>query len=130
MAKRITPEQLATEINAILKEYNESVTEGTKEAVRKVVKWGVNEVRAGARSNFESHSGKYASGWTSTIESGRMNTSAVIHNRKTPGLPHLLENGHANRNGGRTPGRVHIAPVNDEVQRLLVETIEASIRSS
>lgn len=130
MAKRITPEQLATEINAILKEYNENVTAGTKEAVNKVIKWGVSEVRAASRSNFERHSGKYASGWTSTIDSGRMSAAGVIHNAKAPGLPHLLENGHANRNGGRTSGRVHIAPVNDEVQRMLVETIEANIRSS
>lgn len=131
MAKRITPDQLQSEIMGILNEYNQHVTEGTREAVRKAVKWGVNEVKAGARANFDiSRGSKYISGWTSLVETGRLSAQGTIYNQDVPGLPHLLEKGHANRDGGRTPGRVHIAPVNDEVQRLVYEALEANIRSS
>ena len=36
MARRISPDQLRSEIMGILNEYNNNVTEGTKEAVKKV----------------------------------------------------------------------------------------------
>jgi hypothetical protein len=68
-----------------------------------------------ASANTFGGSGRYAKGWTATTQRTRAGTSAVIHNASTPGLPHLLENGHANRDGGRTPGRPHIAPIEAEL---------------
>lgn len=127
MAKKITLDQLQGEIASILNDYNNSVTEGTKEAVRKTMKYGVDKVKSASRENFQRHSGKYASGWTSQVDTGRMSTQGTIYNQKVPGLPHLLENGHANRNGGRTAGRTHIAPVNDEIQRIFQEDIKKAI---
>lgn len=125
MARRIKPDQLQTEIMGILNEYNNNVTEGTKEAVKKVVKFGVNEVRAASRSF--GGSGKYARGWTSQVESGRLSAQGAIYNGKTPGLPHLLENGHAKRGGGFVSGRTHIKPVEEEVNRIFEETVKKNI---
>lgn len=127
MAKKINPDRLQSEVMALLSKYNENVTEATQESVRKVIKWGVNQVKAGARGYFERHTGDYANGWTSLVETNRLSAQGTIYNKKVPGLPHLLEKGHANRNGGRTPGREHIAPVNDEVQRILDETIRSQV---
>lgn len=125
MARRISPDQLQSEIMAILKDYNENVTEGTKEAVREVVKFGVSEVRAASRSF--GGSGKYARGWTSQVETGRLSAQGAIYNGKTPGLPHLLENGHAKRGGGFVSGRTHIKPVEEEVNRIFEETVKKNI---
>ena len=46
---------------------------------------------------------------------------------KVPGLPHLLENGHAKRGGGRVPGKTHIAPVEQELIKQFEEQIEKAV---
>lgn len=56
--------------------------------------------------------GNYHKGWTREREKGRMKVGYTIYN-KVSGLPHLLENGHALRNGGRSRPIVHIAPVEE-----------------
>lgn len=125
MARRISPDQLQSEIMGILNEYNKNVTDATKESVKKVVKFGVNEVRAASRSF--GGSGKYARGWTSQVETGRLSAQGAIYNGKVPGLPHLLENGHALRDGGFKSGTVHIKPVEEEVNRIFEETVKKNI---
>ncbi len=47
----------------------------------------------------------------------------TIHNR-TPGLTHLLEDGHAKQNGGRVEGRKHIAPV----EKKAIQSFEDKLR--
>ena len=126
MPRKIKPDQLQSEIMGILSKYNDNITEGTKDAVREVVKFGVNEVRAASRSF--GGSGKYARGWTSMVETGRLSAQGAIYNGKVPGLPHLLENGHAKRGGGFVSGRTHIKPVEEEVKRIMWETVQKNIK--
>ena len=113
MAKKIPIDQLQSELHKILEEYGEDVANGTSEAVTKVAQKGAKAVRGNSAGSFGG-SGKYAKGWTYQSEYRRLGSVATIYNR-TPGLPHLLENGHAKRGGGRVPGRTHIAPVETEI---------------
>lgn len=122
MAKAVPIEQMHSAIQKILEEYGEEASNGTREAVRAVAQKGATAVRANARASFGG-SGKYASGWTYQTEYARMKSTATIYNKK-PGLPHLLENGHAKRGGGRVMGRVHIAPVEAEIETALNTAIE------
>ena len=98
---------------AVLKNYSGEVTEATKESVAEVVKWGKKAVSEEARANFKGT--RYAKGWTSLIETGRLSAQGTVYNADVPGLPHLLEHGHAKRGGGRVSGRIHIAPVNEQM---------------
>ena len=41
------------------------------------------------------------------------NLAAVLYNKTDGALTHLLEHGHALRQGGRSPAIVHIQPVED-----------------
>ena len=93
-----------------LKAYRQAVI---SEAVTKVAQKGAKAVRGNSAGSFGG-SGKYAKGWTYQSEYRRLGSVATIYN-KTPGLPHLLENGHAKRGGGRVSGRTHIAPVETEI---------------
>lgn len=113
MAKKIPIDQLQSELHKILEEYGEDVANGTREAVAKIARKGAQAVRSNSSGSFGG-SGKYAGGWTYQSEYRRLGSVATIYN-KTPGLPHLLENGHAKRGGGRVSGRTHIAPVETEI---------------
>ena len=112
MAKTCTIDNMDAAIMDILNEYEEFTVQTVREATQKIAKEGVKALKSS--SGAFGGSGKYARGWTSTSEGGRLDTTVTIHNR-TPGLPHLLENGHAKRGGGRTAGRVHIAPVESKL---------------
>lgn len=112
MAKTCTIDNMDAAIMDILNEYEEFTVQTVREATQKIAKEGVKALKSS--SGAFGGSGKYARGWTSTSEGGRFDTTVTIHNR-TPGLPHLLENGHAKRGGGRTAGRVHIAPVESKL---------------
>lgn len=112
MAKTCTIDNMDAAIMDILNEYEEFTTQTVREAAQKIAKEGVKALKSS--SGAFGGSGKYARGWTTTSEGGRFDTTVTIHNR-TPGLPHLLENGHAKRGGGRVAGRVHIAPVESKL---------------
>lgn len=123
MAKTI---DLEKEIGKILQQYGDSVTDNIKEVTKKVAKAGVKSVKANSKSMFGG-TGKYAAGWSSKVEDGRYSAQGIIYNKSQPGLPHLLENGHAKRGGGRVPGRAHIAPVESELIKQFEDAIVREI---
>ena len=57
--------------------------------------------------------GKYAKGWRAKTE-GYANHLYIIHNATDYQLTHLLEKGHALRQGGRSKAIVHIKPVEQQ----------------
>lgn len=96
-----------------------------------MTKIGVKTVKSESLRSFKDvnlDKGRYGTGWTSQIETGRFSAQGTIYNYKYPGLPHLLEYGHANRNGGRTPGHVHIAPVEEKINADFERKIENEIK--
>lgn len=120
---RIPIDRLTAEVEKILEEYGENVQQNINDIVKKMPQKGAQTLRG--QSGMFGGTGKYAKGWTSKAETGRLSAQGTIYNQALPGLPHLLENGHANRNGGRTAGRVHIAPVEDA----LVKEFESKVKS-
>jgi len=115
MATKVTIENLDTAIQGILKEYEDDVSANLDEITRKIGKTGVKALNSASKSSFDGK--KYGKSWTSTAEKGRLYTTVTLHS-KMPGLPHLLEHGHAKVNGGRVKGRAHIEPVE---QKLVTE---------
>lgn len=117
MAKKTPIDKLTEDISKILAEYGEDVKDNVAEISVEVAKKGAQALRSLSRQTFPKGSGLYAKGWT-VETSGKVHNqvswSNIIYN-KYPGLPHLLEYGHAKRGGGRVPGRTHIATVEQEV---------------
>lgn len=124
MAK-VAADKIDAAITKALKQYGDEVQENLDAITKIVAQGGAKELQNRSKQTFGGN-GKYAKGWTVSITNSRITggTTATIHN-KTPGLPHLLENGHAKRNGGRVSGKAHIAPVEQE----LIEKFERDVRS-
>lgn len=117
MATKCTIESFPAEIQKILKKYGDDVDKNLASVIDEVAQKGATTLRSNSPVNPKGiKSGEYAKGWKvekSVAKSGRgLNTSATIYNTH-PSLPHLLEHGHALRQGGRSPATVHIAPVSD-----------------
>ena len=125
MAKGSTVDTLAADIEQILEDYVGDVENLTVEAVREIGKKGVQALRS--NSSVFKGTGKYKSGWSSKVEDTRMGAKATLYNSKVPGLPHLLEHGHAKRGGGRVSGTVHIKPVEDELEKAFTQELEKKI---
>ena len=96
-------------VKDILSQYGEVAIEATKEAVAEVAKESAKKLKS---SSPRGRTGKYAKGWTSKVEIGRVSASATVYGKSgTYQLAHLLEHGHAKRGGGRTTPIQHIEPV-------------------
>jgi len=131
MAKRVTVDDLAVEIQSVLYEYGVETAHNVAEAVTRVAKAGAQAVATAARDTFKG-SGEYAKGWTSKVTENRLKTEAVIYNKSKPGIAHLLEHGHVSRNGtGRTFGRVpaypHVGPVEEEIAVAFEKEVKAAL---
>jgi len=107
-----------------LEDYAKLTTESMKAAVDKAGKTIRDEIKAGAPVR----SGKYAKSWTVKTTGESAVTKEVTVYSRIPGLPHLLEHGHAKRNGGRTRAVVHIAPAEEKGIEQFERDIEEAIR--
>lgn len=96
-------------VKDILSQYGEVAIEATKEAVAEVAKESAKKLKS---NSPRGRTGKYAKGWASKVETGRVSASATVYGKSgTYQLAHLLEHGHAKRGGGRTTPIQHIEPV-------------------
>lgn len=114
----------AAAVAKILDQYKDGIIADTKQLTKKFAQQGAKELKSA--SGIFGGTGAYAKGWKTKVETNRFGASAVIYNEK-PGLPHLLENGHAKRGGGRVPGRTHIAPVEEKLVKEFTKAVENAI---
>lgn len=103
----INASQLANQISYTLKQYTKEVYEELEELKEEVSKSAVQELK----SSSPRKTGDYGKGWRIVKQNG----AYVIHNATDYQLTHLLEKGHAKRNGGRVAPKPHIQPVEDHI---------------
>lgn len=116
-SKKITLENLGKEIDKIFEEYKGDVESNLDEITKKVGKKGAQALKNESLAAFpdsRKHKKRYGNTWTSKAEKQRLYTTVTIYSSQ-PGLPHLLEYGHASRNGGRVKGREHISGVEESL---------------
>lgn len=131
MPNKVNPEDLTKAINKYLTEYKEDIEDDVVETVDKITQDAKEELKTESRNKFQQHGRKkpYYSGWTVKLSKKTQNKYAkVIWNRTNYQLTHLLEFGHATRNGGRTKAVPHIRPVEEKYKKLFLEQIEQKIR--
>lgn len=118
-SRKCTIDTFPAEIQKILQKYGEEVNQNLSQVVDETAQKAAQTLRSSSPVDSRSKkSGAYAKGWRvekSGAKGGRgVTVGATVYNTH-PGLTHLLENGHALRQGGRASARVHIAPVNDAI---------------
>lgn len=112
--------------NEVMKQLNDyGITAGLE--VEKISKDVAVETARKLNKEAPKLTGDYAAAWTYGVgDTKRTRHTMVVHAEKPEyALSHLLEKGHQNRDGGRTPAQVHIAPVEEEaVEKLEKELIK------
>ena len=120
----IPVDKLQASINKVLKEYGDDVQGNLEVITKEFAKKGAQAVKSAAKSQGWGGSTGYDTGLTSQVETNRYSAQGVIYNQKVPGLPHLLEHGHALRNGGRSRAFPHIAPVEEKLVEEFLKAVE------
>lgn len=122
---RIKVDALAQTVMEGLEEYAKLATEDMKEAVKKAGQEAKKDVQAGAPVK----SGAYKKSWTVKTTREDVNSMEItVHSRNRYQLAHLLEFGHALRNGGRARAFPHIAPAEEKAAELLEREIRQALR--
>ena len=113
--------QFVQEINRQLAMYANLVDEEIDEVARKVAEESVQKLK---QTSPVGKTGKYAKGWKVKKQNG----AYIIHNATSYQLTHLLEHGHALRNGGRSKAMPHIKPVEEQAikdfEKGLIKAVE------
>lgn len=122
---RVRIDQMAHVIMEGLQEYADLATDDLKKAVKKAGDEAKKDVQAGAPVK----SGKYKKSWTvKTTKENSNSLELTVHSRNRYQLAHLLEFGHAKRNGGRTRAFPHIAPAEAKAAELLEKEVEKALK--
>lgn len=126
MGRRISIDALADTVMEYLNDYAEVSAEGMKKAVRKAG----NTVKKGIGANAPKDTGAYSKSWAVKNTKETANALEVtVYSRNKYQLAHLLEHGHAKRNGGKVAGKSHIAPAEETGIRQLEAEIERCLRN-
>lgn len=121
----IEPDQFAASLSSIFGDIERESSESLNVAVKEGARVSSNEWRSNARSKLGG-TGKYASSVRFRVDRTGEKPKATVYSTM-PGLPHLLEKGHAKMGGGRVSGREHIAPAADKGFDAAMETLSKEV---
>ena len=127
MAQSLRPDQFENAVNAILAEYKDRINVDVERITREVAKDTVADVK----KNAPVRTGTYKKSIKAKAMEKNVNSAhTVVHAdaAKNYRLTHLLEYGHATRNGGRTKAQPHWSQAEQtairEYEQKLREAIE------
>lgn len=118
MANKISIDDLAKTIESEVRNWTKDVVDDIDDIKKDITKNGVKQLRGSSPKR----TGDYAKNWTSQkLKNG---DQVIYQKAPTYRLTHLLEKGHAKRNGGRVAPKVHIAPVEEELVANYISRVE------
>lgn len=117
-------DDMAAEIMCGLTEYADLADTAMKAAVKKTATSVKKEISA----NAPVKSGRYKKSWvTKKTKENSHSLEMTVHSKNRYQIAHLLEHGHAKRNGGRVSGKPHIAPAEAHGEEMLTQLIEEAL---
>ena len=119
------------DIQEILNDYSNEIQDAITEEAQIIAKEGANELKTTSPKTNRNikHKGRYAKGWRVKTTKGKGFINCVIHNATDYQLTHLLERPHLTRNGSLTKAIVHIAPVEEKVNKEFQSRVEKVIKN-
>ena len=128
--KKVGIDGLSAAIEKALKDYGVEVQENVDKAAKKVA----SAARTALKNTSPRGTRKitrrkhYADNWAVNTTNGRLRSKSIVYNKDpTYRVTHLLEHGHAKRNGGRVRAIVHIAPVEQTVINQFTKEVEKGV---
>lgn len=120
----VSVDGLADAIMDALQEFETEATEAVKESVVSAA----DTCLASVKANSPKDSGDYQEGWrVKKVYEGAHDMRIRVYNKDHYQRTHLLEDGHANVDGGRTEGKPHIGPAADQASRVLERDIKIKV---
>lgn len=125
MNTKIEIDKFSKTIKETLFECTDDIIDAEKKAVDTVTKGGLKELK----NNAPIRTGNYKKSLKSTKERETLTEKVnVLHSKKRYRLSHLLENGHATRNGKRTKSVPHFKHAEDYVNKNLEKEVINNIK--
>ena len=125
MSKGISIDDMAEAIEKELMEYRELATDELKTAVKKAGRTAKSDIGKTAPER----TGAYAKSWRMKVtEESAVGIGITVYSPSHYMLAHLLENGHAKRNGGRVAGERHIGLAEEHTKEQLIGDIEKVLK--
>ncbi|MCD8338099.1 MAG: HK97 gp10 family phage protein [Lachnospiraceae bacterium] len=108
---RVKINEMASAVMESLTEYADLAADEMKKAVQTAGKTVKKEIEATAPKD----TGAYAKSWAvKKVKETSQSMDVVVYSKTKYQLAHLLEHGHALRNGGRVKAYPHIAPAEEK----------------
>lgn len=122
--RRVSVDQMAAAITQSLGDYAELSNEVMKQSVTEVSQ----SVKKDIQANAPVRTGKYKKSWAAKkVQENANSLTMAVHSRDRYQIAHLLEHGHARRNGDRVAAIPHIAPAEQKGAEELAEKIERGL---
>lgn len=132
MSKKVVSiDKMAETIAGEISLYTHALSDDVVAVAEDVAKKCLEEVRAKSPVRKGPYGGGYRAGWTikkiSRDKTGFPGAIYKIYNKTHYRLTHLLEKGHALRNGGRSEAFPHIRPAEQAASKMLTDEIKQLI---
>ena len=128
----IKPDELQKAVMDYLENYAEDIQEDVEESTDIITKEAKQELIQTSPKGGIARRTKYYKGWAIKIgartRKKNYRFTKVIWNKTNYQLTHLLEFGHATRNGGRTRAIAHIRPIEEKYGTKFADLLDRKIR--
>lgn len=124
MSRGVVPERFGSEIAAIAQGFSQECRDECEVDIDEAGRIAVAEVKktpSGAPVKFEW--GSYQKGWRAKSRDETSGHYVTVYNSAKPGLTHLLEKGHMNRDGSRARAFPHVEPAYEKAYEYLMRRI-------
>ncbi len=122
---KVKPDKMADAVMEELNKYSKLAASDMKKAINEAGKTAKKEIE----KNAPKRTGKYGRSWRiKKMKETSDSLEITVHSKDRYQIAHLLENGHAKRNGGRVMGQPHIKNAQEEAEKQLMDDIERALQ--